>query len=419
MKILVCLFISLIFSVNAYRFNYEDFCSWPLLLDTSTTGSVYKDGSDLVLVDTPNQASTVIFPTKVAIVQRLDSTFEFSIQGDVEGLSFMVIRKDADKPELIGVGKGGSGLGYQGISDSFIVEVDMKQNYEMEDPPSPHMSFHSDSIGKVSAKETAPAMMDVDQCSKDSWINDQIPYLKDGKKHTLSFRYANHKVSAIIDEDYDSKLECVYNLEHILDGTSDYDYVLGISAATGSSIGPGKGIVKIHSWTTVSGESMACIEGFKGNLCTVDPSAIRTECIAETKCNKCVESRMCCNWCKSPQNIKQCAPNTDCVNWGETSSAKCSADEGPSGGSTSWFIYFLLILFLATVVFAVVGFLNKYTGKIPVFEYFGFFSYKFGYDERRRLITRQFVVYQGGAEAKSPSAKATESEEQPAANTMI
>jgi hypothetical protein len=207
--------------------RYTNAASWSSdLAFLVTNGSALQlPGSVLRLTSSaPDQVGSVWLTTRQRVVNGFRCRFAFRISGlgggGADGLAFVV-----QNAGVSALGRGGGGLGYEGIPNSLAVEFDTWQNSDLGDTSDNHISVHT--LG------TQPNSADARSLRK-STTSTAIPNLSDGAIHRVSILY----LKGIFRIDVDNSVAPVLSVPVDLSGTlrlDDGSAFVGFTAATGGA----------------------------------------------------------------------------------------------------------------------------------------------------------------------------------------
>ena len=169
-----------------------------------------------------NRVGAAWLSARQMVRNGFEATFQFQItatnSGGGEGLAFVL--QNHDLPLL---GGGGSGLGYEGLSNSLAIEFDIRRNSGNADPSGKHISVHCLGTDANTAFEGISM----------GWT-DEIPDFSDGKVHAVTIRYEPGKLMAFADNPADPVLSLGLDLDNALKLDQGMAWV-GFTASTSDS----------------------------------------------------------------------------------------------------------------------------------------------------------------------------------------
>src|SRR5437867_6334501 len=83
--------------------------------------ATFQDGRVALTGSVTNKAGGLWYPTKRFLEAGFDTTFQFQLGSGAEGIAFLI-----QNTVLPGLGRPGSGLGYEGLPRSLAVEFDVR-----------------------------------------------------------------------------------------------------------------------------------------------------------------------------------------------------------------------------------------------------------------------------------------------------
>jgi len=219
-------------------FNFTQFDSTtPIHMVGNST--IRPDGTLRVVSNEFGQSGTVYYSKMVDIVD-LEFRFSFSMSDlrqnpgyalGADGLAF-IIQNSPDG--LNTIGHYGYGVGYDGIPNSIVVELDNYKNAEFGDPDDRHISIHTRGAQANSANEIY------------SLGRVSVSNLKDGNAHDVLVRYRNSTIQVY----YDGSLliEAKYNIPRNVPLSKTTQAWVGFSSSTGGA----SANHDVHSWSMVN-----------------------------------------------------------------------------------------------------------------------------------------------------------------------
>lgn len=158
----------------------------------------------------------VWFPTKRFLQEGFETTFQFQLGGSGEGLAF-VVQNNA----LPALGRGGSGLGYEGVPNSLAVEFDAQSSGDITDVAGAHVSVQS----RGTLANSAAAVASLGSAS--------APVLGGGSFHTARVRYVPGTLDVFLDDLSTPLLTVAVTLTNLF-GLENGQAWFGIVAANGA-----------------------------------------------------------------------------------------------------------------------------------------------------------------------------------------
>ena len=197
-------------------FDYPDFTD-TTNLDFVGAGSAVL-GRARVCPSVPNIAGGVWYATRQDVVSPWTSEFVFEMSGGGHGLVFL-IQRDSQTP----LGGAGELLGYDGVTNSLALELDVIQDVGLSDPSGNHLSWHSGGSGANSVHEASSR-----------GATGVVPLLADGQPHTVRLTYVPGALRVFVDDLVHPALQVDVDIDALLD-LDDGTAWLGFTAACGAS----------------------------------------------------------------------------------------------------------------------------------------------------------------------------------------
>ncbi len=205
-----------------------------------------------------NQVGAAWLGTKRFVAGGFETVFQFQITNQTGGggAGFAFVIQNNPSPLL---GKGGSGLGYDGTPRSVAIEFDTHQDSFNQDPAVDHIGFHSRGALPNSADEAYAYAVSPAEA-------DNAHGLSDGKPHRIYVRYTDHALSVLIEPHTSWSPNLAIDLDSYL-GLQDGEAWVGFTASNS----PGTETHDLLEWTfsspnvtpaiTLQPESQTAIEG--------------------------------------------------------------------------------------------------------------------------------------------------------------
>jgi len=162
-------------------FNFATFDPAPSLGVQGSAG--FANGRARLTPGGSNQSGGVWFPTKRFLQEGFDTSFQFQVGSGGEGVAF-VVQNNA----LPALGRGGSGLGYEGVPNSLSIEFDRQSSGDITDIAGSHVSVQSRGPLPNSAASTA------------SLASEAAPMLAGGNVHAARIRYVPGTLEVFLDD---------------------------------------------------------------------------------------------------------------------------------------------------------------------------------------------------------------------------
>lgn len=144
----------------------------------NANGTAKVQGEQIILTeDKPDQVGSAFLGLPIELREIiLTTTFVIKHQGK-DGADGMAIVLHSDSRGAKALGQGGCDLGYGGLTNCLVVEIDTYRSVDRcDDPPTPHISIHAAGGQAVSAHHRFSLW-----CSKPG----AIPNVDDGRQYTL------------------------------------------------------------------------------------------------------------------------------------------------------------------------------------------------------------------------------------------
>lgn len=181
-------------------------------------GSAERNGTALRLTRSlPGRTGGAWATSRQNVVSPFTCEFEFDVFGIADGMAF-VIQRDASNA----LGPDGQNLGYAGIANSIVVELDTFDNPGIADPSANHISVHTRGTAGNSSNHAS-------SLGSTSLVLD----LNDGAPHTMRIEYVPGMLRVMVDDSVPA-LQVAVDLASTLN-LSDGTAWVGFTAATGGA----------------------------------------------------------------------------------------------------------------------------------------------------------------------------------------
>jgi hypothetical protein len=160
-----------------------DFGGFEPAPELSLQGSAaFVEGKVRLTPSVPGKSGGVWHPTKRLLQEGFETTFSFQLGSGSEGIAFVV-----QNNVLPALGRGGSGLGFEGVPNSIAVEFDMQSSADIVDLPDAHVSVQTRGATANNAYVAA------------SIASKTVARLADGNVHTARIRYTPGTLTVFLD----------------------------------------------------------------------------------------------------------------------------------------------------------------------------------------------------------------------------